>query len=854
MRKVYIVIFFLVISAHSAFAQNELTGRVFNKANNKPVADATVYIEDLKTGATTDKDGVYSIKKIPAGNYLISVVSQGFVAVERYEALKKGLNSLDFPLTTTTLTREMEEVVITGNAKPTAYRQTPQAITQVSNDYLLENPSTNVIDALSRVPGVSGITDGQSITKPVIRGLGYNRVLTVDDGVELVDQAWFDEFGIEVDPDKVQRAEILKGPASLAYGSDAIAGVVNLIPEEPLAEGARKADLLFNYQTNNGLINNMVHFAGTQNGISWSGRVDNIMAHAYQNPADGYVLNSQFSNFNADGTIGLHRKWGYTQLHGSYFDMSTGIVDGTRDSATGLMERQVAYPQLNGGAPTYVLPTYQEQTSYTPFVINQRIRHSKIVWDNSLAVGSGRIIGTFSYQKNIRQETNDPTQPNTPDIVYASDALTYDLHYISSQYGKFNFSAGANGVYQDSKSLGTVMLIPNYHFFQIGGFAIGNLQLNKVTLSGGIRYDTRSFTGAEHWIDTTNVAQAPVPPNTPGSFEEFAPFTTNFSGVSGSLGAVYNINRALYLKGNIARGYRAPSVNECAAFGVHDGTVVYEIGDHTLNPETSLQEDLIFGVVTKDVSFEADVFNNGFDNFIYAKGLNSVFGGDSLSNLLSVGGTLFPNAPVYKYTEGKADLYGGEASVDIHPSAIRWLQLYGAVSYVTGGLQNVPDSIHVLPFVPPLRVTAEIRANVGKIGGWLRNGYAKFGMLSCAQQNDVYKQTASYTALNTEETPHEYAASQAATAGYTIFNAGIGGDILNYKGKTVCRIFLAGTNIFNTIYMDYMSRFKYYPYNNANGRVGVFNMGQNFSIKILVPLDLRNGKPASKATTTTTEE
>ena len=263
----------------------------------------------------------------------------------------------------------------------------------------MQNSSTNVIDAITKVPGVSAITDGQSISKPVIRGLGYNRVLTINDGVEQVDQAWFDEFGIEADPDAVNRYEILKGPASLAYGSDAIAGVVNLIAEQPLPEGQTKGDILFNYQTNNGLINTMAHIAGTKNGISWSARVDNIMAHAYQDKYDGYVLNSQFSNFNADATIGLHKKWGYTQLHSSYFDMHTGIVDGTRDSATGIMERQVAYPDLNGGAPSYEIPTEQEQKSYTQFTIKQRIRHTKLVWDNSVAIGDGKNYRDFFLAK-----------------------------------------------------------------------------------------------------------------------------------------------------------------------------------------------------------------------------------------------------------------------------------------------------------------------------------------------------------------------------------------------------------------------------------------------------------------------
>ena len=245
---------------------------------------------------------------------------------------------------------------------------------------------------------------------------------------------------------------------------------------------------------------------------------------------------------------GAGKKWGFSQLHASYFDMATGIVDGTRDSATGVMERQVTYPTLVNppGFPfTYEIPTRQESMSYTPFVINQRIRHIKAVWDNSVAVGEGHITGTFSFQRNLRQETNDPTQPNTPDIYYASSAATYDLRYVSKQYGGFNFSTGVNGAYQASESLGTVMLIPNYNFFQVGAFAIGNYQVGKLALSGGIRFDNRTFTGESQWISTdTTSPQVPVAPNTPNSFEELKHFTSNFSGVSGSLGATYSLTKA----------------------------------------------------------------------------------------------------------------------------------------------------------------------------------------------------------------------------------------------------------------------------------------------------------------------
>ncbi len=309
--------------------------------------------------------------------------------------------------------------------------------------------------------------------------------------------------------------------------------------------------------------------------------------------------------------------------------------------------------------------------------------------------------------------------------------------------------------------------------------------------------------------------------------------------MSFSFGGAYTFASNLFVKANIARGWRAPNVAECAANGVHDGTVVYEIGDHSLKPETSLEEDLSFGVNAKDLSFEIDLFNNSISDFIYARGLQSVFGGDSINNSLNAAG--LGAAPVYKYSQGKAELYGGEMELDIHPSDLPWIQLNTTLSMVYGSLKNVPDSIKYLPFVPPTRITADLKFPIKAIGNKIKNAYLKFGLLDCFEQKDIYRQFAIYNGLSTALTPYEYAASTSATKGYVLFNAGAGGDIIS-NGKTICQLYIICNNLFNTPYIDYMSRFKYDPVNYTTGRVGVFNMGRNLSVKILVPLDFTADK------------
>lgn len=828
------LIFLLAFLPYLVKAQNHFSGLVSAENNKKPIKGAQLNIYDLKISAYTDSVGKFNFKDLPVGEYLIEVSSDGYSNfIEK--VFINGNTTKNFLLANQGVV--LNEVVVTGLSSATDQQKNPVPITVVSNTSLQQNSATNVIDAISKVPGVSAITDGQSISKPVIRGLGYNRVLTINDGVEQIDQPWFDEFGIEADPNAVNRFEILKGPASLAYGSDAIAGVINLIPEAPKPEGQVNGELLFNYQTNNGLINNMLYIGGTNNGISWSARVDNSKAHAYTNPVDGYVLNSQFSNFNTDATIGLYQKWGYTQLHASYFDMETGIVDGTRDSVSGTLVRPVAYPGLNNGEPTYVLPTQQEKTSYTPFVINQHIRHTKIVWDNSIALGSGRLKAIFSYQKNQRQENNDPTEPDVSDIYYSSNGATYNVQYILPTTSGFKLSEGVNGVYQSSESLGTLLLIPNYSFFEIGGFSTVEKQYGKLNLIGGLRYDTRTFTGADHWVDSTN--QAPVAPNAVNAIHEFNGFTSHFNGTSFSFGGAYNFNKALFVKANIAQGWRAPNVAESAANGVHDGTVVYEIGDSKLQPETNLEEDISFGANTRNFDFELNLFNNHIDHFIYAQGLKTASGADSINNSLNAVG--LGAAPVYKYKQGAAQLYGGELMFNLHPKATPWVELSTTVSVVAGGLLNVADSTKYLPFVPPTRITANLKFPFTNLKGPISNAYLKFGMLDCFDQSNIYRQYAIYNGLNTALTPFEYAASNSATKGYVLFDAGAGGDI-NINGKVVCKLYIVCNNLFNTAYIDYMSRFKYYPVNYTTHRVGVYNMGRNISFKLIVPLDFTGNR------------
>ena len=159
---------------------------------------------------------------------------------------------------------------------------------------------------------------------------------------------------------------------------------------------------------------------------------------------------------------------------------------------------------------------------------------------------------------------------------------------------------------------------------------------------------------------------------------------------------------------------------------------------------------------------------------------------------------------------------------------------------VQGGLKNVPDSIKVLPFMPPTRLTLDWKFKLKTGLHKISNSYFKIGLVNCFEQSQIYSQYAIYNGLNTAISPQEYLASHRATPGYTLINLGMGSDFMNRNGKVVAKVYINVSNLFDSVYMDYMSRFKYYPVNYLDGRVGVFNMGRNVSFKLIIPIDFKN--------------
>lgn len=365
-KKIFVICFLIFI--HLIInAQNKITGKITDEKTGEAIPGATVYIPELKTGDLADKNGVYEIDNLPRVQVIVQVSFLGYKSiVEKVDLATTSSKNFVMEQAIT----EMNEVVVTGTSRTTEITRNPVPMITLGRKELQQNLSTNIIDAISKLPGVSAVTTGPNVSKPFIHGLGYNRVLTLFDGVRQEGQQWGDEHGVEVDENAVDHIEVVKGPASLTYGSDALAGVVNLLSAPPVPDSTIKGHVETNYQTNNGLIAAHADIAGNKRGFIWGVVASYKLASNYQNKYDGKVYGTGFKESDISGYVGLNKHWGYSHLNFSLFNDLQEIPDGSRDSVTRKFTKQITEADIF--RPIVSEP---ELNSYKINVLHQHVQH-----------------------------------------------------------------------------------------------------------------------------------------------------------------------------------------------------------------------------------------------------------------------------------------------------------------------------------------------------------------------------------------------------------------------------------------------------------------------------------------------
>jgi iron complex outermembrane receptor protein len=789
-----------VVAARGRATAPPLSGHVVDAATGEALPGANVIFTDLKQGAATGPDGSFGFPNLPRGRFTVQVRSLGYNTVTQTVDTGSG-QPLEVKLTAAAT--EIGQVVVTGVSQATQLRRSPVPTTVVDRTRLNQTSSTNVVDAIAHTPGLAQITTGAAISKPVVRGLGYNRVVTLNNGARQEGQQWGDEHGIELDEFSIDRAEIIKGPGSLLYGSDAMAGVINFVAPDPVSEGRIMGTATANYQTNNHQQGYSFENAGNLNGLNWLVRGTRKVAGNYQNRYDGRVYNSGFNEWDANGYVGVNKSWGYSHLTFSSFNQRVGLTEGARDAQTGRFLKDVP----SGDSTVSVPVTDADLRGYGLAVPQQQINHLRIGTDNNFILGDqgGRLTLQVSYQQNLRREYGNALDPAETSLYFQLRTVDYALRYFLPEKNGWNLTVGSTGLHQQNRNLGVEFLIPAYRVNEGGVFGVAKKTIGALDLSGGLRYDVRQITADRLLLDADE-----RPSTDPAAETKFPGFSSNFHNYSGSLGLAYSLSEQLTVKANLARGFRAPNIAELGSNGQHEGTIRYEIGNENLAAETSLQVDAGVSYASEHVSFSVDAFENSISNYIFTRRLLTASGADSLRD----------DTGAYKYEQGQARLYGGEVSLDFHPHPLDWLHFENSFSMVRARQLNVEADQRYLPFIPADRLQSELRANFRRPGKRLTNPYARL------QMERTFAQNRYFSAFDTE----------TATPGYTLFNAGVGTDMADAQGRTLFSLFITANNLFDVGYQSHLSRLKYADYNASNGRTGVFNQGRNVSVRLVVPL------------------
>jgi iron complex outermembrane receptor protein len=602
-----------------------LAGRVTD-STGRPIVDARVTVLEANRSATTDAEGRFRIGGIPEGTYGISIAAIGFRPRVYRLALTGSTTTLEAKLLPTVV--ELATIQTTATPVGTSVLESPQPLSVLHGDALSAAQAPSLGAVLELQPGLRNSSTGNGIGKPVIRGLSSNRVLILDNGQRMETQQWGDEHAPNVETATAERIEVIRGPASVLYGSDALGGVINVVQRD-LPDAKERGALLrgtasARYAGNGKAPDGSLLVEGASGIVGFRGTISGRQSGDVMTPS-GALFNSGLSMEAGSGSVGVRGDWGSLMASVSHRAERLEIHED---------------PAEDPGA--------------TPF---QRIGSTRVAVNGNLAMpGGGRLDIDLGGERNRRREFEE-TGATDVALGLLSTTGTANLH-LHQTLGGVATVLGVAAMHTAFEKSGEETLIPNNSADNVGVYGFGQVDRGRWQLSGGARYDYRRL---------TNEADAALA-LTAGS--------RNYSSVTGNVGALYRVNEPIVLVANVGRGFRAPSPFELFSNGVHEGTVRFERGNADLKNETSLNVDLALRAQSSAVQGELGIFRNAIRNYIYPNPSGVDDPGSGFQ--------------IFDITQGDAVLRGVEASVEYHPIDQLHLRVGGDYTHGQNTTTNQP--------------------------------------------------------------------------------------------------------------------------------------------------------------------
>mgnify|MGYP000642755708 CR=1 FL=1 len=653
------ILYTLLFISTCCFSQHKLSGYTTDETTKLPLSDVSIYLKYANKGTSTTTDGNFSITNIPSGTHDIYISYLGYQEIHK-EILINSDTTIDFKLHPTAL--ELDGILISA---PFHKLQKDNVMTVEKIKTASLTNANNLAEQLSDVPGINQIGTGNGIGKPVIRGLSSNRVLVYTQGVRLENQQFGEEHGLGVSSAGIESVEIIKGPASLLYGSDAIGGVLFLNPELYAPKDSLDIDIATKYFSNtNGLSTNFGLKNSTEN-VKLLARFS-MQQHADYQFDDTQVSNSRFSEYDLKTGVGFN------------------IGKTTNDLRYNINFSRLGIPEEIG----------VQNDNIKPLLPNQAIENHVLSLHSITKLNKGKLDMTLGYTFNNRKEFEEEhhhdehededddheeeehhdeeheDENHAPALEMRLNTLNYNFKYEFEKQNDFELIVGTQGMFQSNKNFGHEILIPNANTTDAGLFGTAHYHWNKHAIQFGARYDYRSI-----YITNQNLKK-------------------KYHSFNGAIGFKTDITSKITGRINIATGFRAPNLAELTSDGEHEGSNRYEIGNINLKNEQNIQLDL--NLKYKSEHFE--VFANGFYN--------------SISDYIFITPTneIIENAQVFRYLQNNATLYGGEFGIHLHPHPLDWLHINSNFETVTGKLDN--DTY--LPLIPANSIHTKIAFTISK--------------------------------------------------------------------------------------------------------------------------------------------
>ena len=632
----YTLLLFTIVSMGQTF-----TAKVVDQETNEPIPMVTVYSVEQQTGSITDHQGDFTLLKVPQ----TIVLQFSYVG---YETLLVTVNTSEmnkvFYLQPGHL--DLDEIVLSAPQSRLGDDNTI-AIEQRSIQMLQASNPINLATAIANIPGVSQISTGSGIGKPVIRGLSGSRIVTYAQGIRLENQQWGAEHGLGVGDIGIESVEVIKGPASLLYGADALGGVLYFVDERYAKMNHTDLKASSQFLSNTLGTNNQFGVKLNKNKLKIN-LFGSYQSHAdYKTPLGLNAHNTRFEEQNFKAAYGFGSNNWVGNLRYSFLKNKFGITE--EDQA---------------------FSSTQDRNFGVPF---QTIVNHNLSWDNTLYLGEGKIKGTLGYTSNLREEFEEST--HTSALNMELNSFTYNLKWFLPENNEtFDWIVGAQGLVQENTNHGEERLIPNATTNDIGVFVVTNASLDQWHFQGGLRFDQRQIQSESF----TNEGEI-----------QFEGLDVQFNAVNFAFGAAFEFDRAK-IKFNLSSGFRAPNTSELLSNGVHEGTNQYVVGNSSLKSEVATQFDLALDINTTHFDFSIQPFYNTIKDYIF----------------LTPSNTTIEGSPRFDYTQSDALLYGGELGFHYHPHDIHWLHLESDVSLVLAENRKGDP----LPLIPAKRWRSTARA------------------------------------------------------------------------------------------------------------------------------------------------